>query len=526
MQNKKFRIITHFIQSLVSKYQRVKKYFLIALAVCTALFTATVSCNKLNVPTGLGQDLIPSVDNIETFETALDVQTYNGVFDPTKDTFRMEYTYPHVLGMVDQDPVFGKTDSRIFLQVSPGTYPFKNRPGSTFLDSVILVLTHRYTYGDTLLPQTVQVSEMELSNDFRYDTSYQLNKLFTTKNPMGTKIFTPNSLKDTIFVFNYPDTIKVAHQLRIRIDNDYGNRILAFDSTGIKNYDSVFRTLFKGLAIRSVSGGKTLLGFPLIDASNSSNDFAYVALYYRYVNPNDKNDMDTTVVNYPFYNYRRNILKNANANYIHRDYGGTQVTAGAGDEVEDPVVYIQNNPGTYTKIKVPGLANLKNCVVHLAELKMEGIYDPSDTLFFPSPNVFLDVYDPKAGEYKLMPYDLGYGGTNIVSNYKGFYSGGSPNYPYYYKFDPFKNQVKELRFNMTRYVQHIVSNNMSIYDMRLYAPSAVSLKLGDEDPVVTNKFSIPQSYFLGFPGFGRYRIGGGNHPTQKMKLRIVYSKLK
>ena len=271
--------------------------------------------------------------------------------------------------------------------------------------------------------------------------------------------------------------------------------------------------------MKSVAGGNALMGMYL------TSENTRLAVYYRYNNRTTPSDIDTAVAFFPFYNFNSGVIQNANANYIKRDYTGTQLLNGTGDAVADPIVYIQNTPGTYANIKIPGLMNFPNSVIHLAELQMESIYDPSDTLFYASSNIFLDVYDSSASQFKLVPHVFGYGGSGVLSNYEGFYSNRPASSPFYYKQDPTGNRVKQLRFNLTRYAQKIVSNYEKSYMMRLYAPALVNLPLGDPNPIVTDKFSIPQSSFRGVTGIGRIRIGGGNNPTQKMKLRIVYSKL-
>lgn len=497
----------------------MKKFFLPALGICFIVTVTLFSCNKINLPTELGQELIPPVDNIHTFDTTLDVETYNGLFDPALDSFRTGVNFPQLLGVINNDPIFGKTDARMFFQVSPGAYPFKNRPGSLYLDSVVLVINHHengFIYGDTLLPQTIQVSEIEASNDFRYDSLYKINTLFTTSGILGTKTFIPASLKDSIQVINYPDTVSVVNQLRIKLDNSFGQRLLSYDSTGANDgysTDSVFRTRFKGFALQSVSGGNALISMYLNNATTQ------MVVYYRYNNVSTPSDIDTASAAFTFYNG-----ENAIANYISRDYNGTQVLTGSGDLVQDPVVYIQNTPGTYANIKIPGLKSFPNGIIHLAELRMESIYDVSDTVFYAPPNVFLDVYDSTAEKFKLVPYAFGYGGTTL-SGYEGFYSARSSAQTYYSTLDPLGNKVLQWRFNVTRYAQHLVSGKIPYYMMRVYAPAGTGLPLGDLTPFVTSNFAIPQSNFYGIGGIGRARIGGGSHPNQKMKLRIVYSKL-
>ncbi|GAB3426296.1 hypothetical protein GCM10027516_30090 [Niabella aquatica] len=468
------------------------------------------------------------MDNIHTFDTTLEVETYNGLFDPVTDSFKMRYNYMHILGLINSDPIFGKTDARIFFQLSSGGYRFKNVPGSLYLDSVVLVLdrgTYRsVNYGDTLAPQTIRVSEIDPSAEFKADsvTAYQLNKLFPTTGVLGTATIVPASLKDSSVLINYPnygDTTPVANQIRIKLSNSFGQRLLSYDSTGIRNYDSVFATKFKGFAIESVGGGNALMGIDL----TSSN--TRLELYYRYDNATTPTDMDTSVVTYSFLG--SSSYANANANYIKRDYSGTQVLTGSGDQVPDPVVYIQNNPGTYTHIKIPKLGALPNCVVHLAELQMESIYDVSDSIFYPWPNIFLDVYDSSAAKYKLVPNLFSLSSTSggyALNGLEAFYSTKTLLQPFYYKKDASDNRVRQLRFNLTRYAQQIVSHHQTAYLMRLYAPTAVRLPLGDPAATDDIKVTIPTSTG-GVPGIGRIRFGGGNHPTQKMKLRIVYSKL-
>jgi hypothetical protein len=83
------------------------------------------------------------------------------------------------------------------------------------------------------------------------------------------------------------------------------------------------------------------------------------------------------------------------------------------------------------------------------------------------------------------------------------------------KKDQFNNLIKYYNFNITRYVQQIVTNHTPNYSLRLFAPS---------------EFTYSQ-YSSGFIPFGnrlaegRIKVGGGNNPNYKMRLRLVYSKI-
>ncbi|MBK7099252.1 MAG: hypothetical protein IPH58_14070 [Sphingobacteriales bacterium] len=94
----------------------MKKNFIFlfgVLSVCTAILF--FSCKKINLPTDVGLDVIPEVDNIHTFDTTLEIVAYNGIFDVAQDSSRSYKTFPQFLGLIDNDPIFGKTDARMFL---------------------------------------------------------------------------------------------------------------------------------------------------------------------------------------------------------------------------------------------------------------------------------------------------------------------------------------------------------------------------------------------------------------------------
>src|SRR5258706_5780354 len=131
-----------------------------------------VSCKKINESTELGKGLIPAVDNITTFDTTLEVQAFNDTFTLANDTVRFIGSDEAFLGLINNDPLFGKTDARLFVELKPGLYPysFENKPDSLHIDSVVLILDYLETYGDSTIPQTVNVYELDQANDFRADS--------------------------------------------------------------------------------------------------------------------------------------------------------------------------------------------------------------------------------------------------------------------------------------------------------------------------------------------------------------------
>src|SRR5258705_850795 len=140
--------------------------------IITATLIFFISCKKINEVTDLGGDLIPPVDNINTFDTTLTVEAYNDLFtlggsvaDTLKeDSIRSHYSNEQFLGLINADPLFGKTDAQMYFELKPAVFPhsFPNKPtlDSLFLDSVVLVLDYVETYGDSNAVQTVTVSEI------------------------------------------------------------------------------------------------------------------------------------------------------------------------------------------------------------------------------------------------------------------------------------------------------------------------------------------------------------------------------
>ncbi len=78
------------------------------------------ACTKIETTT-LGSELIPVVDNVNTFDTTLSViaNTYVG-----EEEYRLSASSPHVVGGITKDPVFGRSKATLFFQMKPSAYPF------------------------------------------------------------------------------------------------------------------------------------------------------------------------------------------------------------------------------------------------------------------------------------------------------------------------------------------------------------------------------------------------------------------
>jgi hypothetical protein len=488
----------------------------------TGIFFFLSSCKKINEATELGSGLIPPVDNITTFDTNLTIEAYNGLFtiggtDPlNEDSVRSSYTDEQFLGLITNDPLFGKTDARMFFELKPPTYPygFINKPDSLNIDSVVLILNYLETYGDTTAPQTINVYEINQSSDFRVDTAYLLRKNdISYTNLLGSRTFKPEVLNDSIKA--YKDT--TANQLRIRLSDAFGQRLLNFDSTansGAYFNDSIFRTKFKGFALQSTSGN-AVMGFSLTGANTK------LAIYYKDDNNNAPvAQWDTAVAYFAFKaSATYGLIGSSAANLVQRDYSTGEIAGAQNGTTPDPYVYIQNTPGSFARLKVPALGSLKNMVVHRAEVIAEQAWHSSDTIFRPPPYMYLDAYDPSLSAYLMIPYDLTFDQTGNL-NFNTF--GIAP----VNALDGAGHVIKSWHFNVTRYVQHVVNNTDTAFDLRLTSPFFLfdKYRLAPGGTVSTHGISINPTTTK-----GRVRLwgnGGDADPnTQRLRLRIVYSKL-
>ena len=479
------------------------RQFVLTFSVFIFSFIFILSCKKINEATELGNGLIPAVDNVTTFDTTLLVETYNDLFTILNDSTKSSRGNQHFLGEITNnailgDPLFGKTEASIFVELKPTFYPFQFiRKDSLTIDSVVLVLSYRETYGDTTDDFNVNVYEIEASKNFKTDSFYLVSQRpFAGQGPLlgSRNNIVPNTMDDSVSLFRE----KSNNQLRIPLDNSFGTRLLNYD-TSVYKTDSTFRVQFRGFEI-TASGGNSLLGFQLTDTNTK------LAIYYHFKTAG-QNDTDVS--------YFRTTDLSAAANHIKRDYSGSQFfTYLNNGVVPDDLVFLQNTPGSFATVKIPGLATLSNRIVHRAELIVVQVYHPTDEKFPPPDLLYLDAFDTAKLKFRTIPFDLIFDGTSGQLNYQAFGMIGKKT------VDGSGNPIRIWNFNLSRYIQHVVNDTRPTYNLSLHGPY-LTHNLYSSSTTDTELF-IPIN-----PTFakGRVRVGGGNHSTQKMRLRIIYSKI-
>ena len=368
---------------------------------------------------------------------------------------------------------------------------------------MVLVLSYHGTYGDTTANQKIEVYEVEPG--FKSDTSScSFHDWFPPL--LGSKTFQPQRLKDSVIGFNE----RSINQLRIKLNNSFGQLFLSQDSiTGKLINSTTFKTLFRGFAIVPAvpSIGNSISFFNIADTNTK------LAFYYHY--PKTGSVGDTSVIS----NFRL-ADSSMSATYVRRTRTGAEINLhlaqpAAGD---DPI-YIQTTPGTFATIKIPDLPNISNRIIHRAELIVDQVYSASASdRYFTTPNfLYLDLKDTTyTNWYQPIPCDFNNssGSPDLVS-----FGGYRRNVK-----DPFGNAIARYTFNLSRYVQNILTKRKPLGTLRLRAPADIYIPRTIVDNVCSQL--IQQTFYpLNQPVSGRVKLGGGNNANYRMRLRLVYSRL-
>lgn len=481
-------------------------------AIISVLLIGFISCKKINEATELGGGLIPPIDNINTFETYLDIETDNKLFNDTTNVYGSDYL---TLGHIASDPEFGSTHANGYFDLGRPTYmtnPFIHKDSVVAIDSVVLSLSYVAAYGDTNSLQTLRVYEIAQNSGFQDTTYYKYNQadFLTTAAELGSKTFQINKLDDTVLHIRKTDTTKLANVIRIPLSASLGQRLSLYDTTntsnGLYRSDSLFKKVFRGLAVVADNSGNALT---YIDASDDTKTKLTV-----YVRLKNGGKVDTTVVDffhyngrYPYYPYSTYTV--GQANRITRTAGGNWASYLANAGTNDDRVFLQSIPGSYAALKIPGLDTLKNSVIHRAEIIMSPLRTTQDGLYTHPPALFLDRINSAADTAFTFDADMSISISGAAFSYDYSVFGGT------IKSD------SSYRFNLSRYVQNLVTKKTANQTLRLYAPIRAfnySSGLG-----INNQFYVSDR-----AAYGRIVLAGGSYavvPEKRMRMRVVYSKL-
>jgi uncharacterized protein DUF4270 len=465
------------------------KIFALFLIFVTLVF----SCTKI-ITTDIGSGLIPPVDGVNTKDTVLDVVSKNAGYD----TVSVGISDDHVLGYVN-DPIFGKTKASVNFQIAPTVSPFYLGvpKDSVVLDSVVLCLSYHSAWGDTLpsSPLRMHAYTMDREELFNANSGYSNTKIFEKAQEItefgAAKVVDISALNDVdSTAFNKEET---TNQLRIRLNNSFGQQLINYDSATVYKNDSTFYNSLRGLIVEPEETGNALLEINLLDTAT------HLSLYYHTL---DGKDTFTR-------RFSPNSLTSASSNTIIRDYQNTPIPSYISSaNTNDDLIFMQTSPGTYANLNISSVKSMQNVIVHRAEILMYQVPDVSDALLTP-PNLFLAAHKQDSTRRFAVPYDLVFNGS-AYSNLTQF--GVAPKYEA-------NSKMAHYSFDVSRYVQNVITRKDTLFNLVLYAPYNQYLFPND-----STLYALPiASPSLNNVGVGRVRLGGGNNEQYKMRLHIVYS---
>jgi hypothetical protein len=426
------------------------------LTVPVALALLFTGCKKEPSDVGLG---LLQGDQLEgTFTDTLTVVTHT----LREDSVKSSKTATVLCGNY-YDPLFGLTRSSFYTEL----YPEKTGSSVDFgtgsqIDSIVLSLAYKGYYGnpDPLNFKVYQVTQrMYADSIYNSDTALAYNTIF----PLADVTVEPNTV-DSV----YADGVMNPPQLRIRLDKVLLSGLMtnSLYST-LDNFLNTFSGIYVAAYQTSLSGSRAVYSFVPGDVHSK------MTMYYH--------DVSNAAFKFTY------NMGGSSQRFNHFDHDYTlapSITAQVNSPslLQEDLVYLQGLAGLRVKLTLPYLQSLKAggpIAINKAELVVKA--DPSALdSHFPPPTQLVIVGLDSNGTYTTTP-DLLEGST---------YSGGT-----------WDATNKEYRFNIGRYLQNVLSGNITDRGLML---------------IVTGSAIFANRIVLG---------GGGPNSPYRMKLNITYTKL-
>lgn len=480
---------------------------LVLLGVLAAF--AFTSCKERTI---LGQNMNLTNNNLNLADTYLTCTTstyYDADTEHYTNYVNSQLYVFQALGVVNADPVFGKTYGDSYFQLLQPTqllgitdaFNFSNYGVTT--DSAELILPYSGSFwGDSsgiLAPgdnmQTYQVYQMTDSLGlFANGVFYYASTAF--------KYSTALSAPTTISMQHIADSVLIngiytSPHMRIKLNQ---NIIDAFNSLGAQAYSSTynFTSAFKGIYVKSIENTHSLnLPYVRLDGSTTA-DFA--SLYTRagiLVHGHTATTGDTVFAYYfdPTYCGLNNNVR--------RDYSSRSFTNIFNKQSDK--IYLQNAPGAGMDIVVHGINQIPKSVVNRAELEITMLPSGNgvawDSILSAPPRLYAEgvkVQGGVASTYTLADREpiSSTSPLEIIDGYAHVF-----NYP--------------------------ASGNLPATSMMTYT---INIPREVQSAMINGVDSIHLHINGTFDLVGAYRLvaAGGNYSDQRLrtKMRVVYSKIK
>jgi hypothetical protein len=448
-------------------------YLLLSISLVSA------ACNE---PTLVGSDLLSDegINLVHMDTLSIEARTIKRDSVVTNsDSYKLSSL---LCGEMD-DPIFGKSRIEAYFDLHlNGTKPqftyIDDMENEQFvlLDSIVLVLKYDTTalYGSENAKQDLQVFILQESIP-ESDTVYSNLTLETEPIPVGELNNFIVSGEDTLEIYQGGDTLEVFGQLRVPLDESFGNMLI--QDTAFYDSDTLFTEKYKGLKIVST---------PLINPSVLAFDMFYsTSLQYNSVILYYSTDEGSGA-------YQFDITGDWFHNFSH-DYSGYPVEEGFDDfEFGDSLLFAQSMEGMDIELTFPTLSkeNLGNVIINKSELELTVAELPGDNIDVLTPfSQFIVSRYNENGE-KVLTEDAGIAFN--IGNLSGVL-GGTP-----YAQNISGIDVNKYKINVTNHVINVLREEG--YDSKLLLSRYLRQERAD-----------------------RVVIFGPGHSVYPLKLNIIYS---
>jgi len=392
---------------------------LLKLTACCLLIMA-YSCSE---PSLVGEELLDEAIPFDAFFTDTVTVKLSTV---KEDKLKTDSLGNYLIGNIEDKPEFGNTRASVFTQVRLATNEIDLVSSTSELpvyDSLVLRLAYNFHYGDSTAAQTIKVFEVTEDFENTRNTYYQSDKLAYNTTPVGVLDNYKHQFSGSITLrrptaFNADttivDTTETPTHLRIKLDDDLGERFFAQSGQTAFRDNDEFLKFFKGFHIavdKDASDRSLMVSYALETSSVSS-----LLLYYHTEGQDSIYVEDTlgvvvdsflvTTYNHQTLGFPINFGGNT-FNQIINDYGRPvfdALNSSAGNE-GDELAYIQGGGGLHIKVEFPNIKNeyFDNVLINKATLNLYQV--PSANAKF-NPPALISMYDAEL-------YNDGFYGNNV-----------------------------------------------------------------------------------------------------------------
>ena len=446
------------------------------------------SCKENTI---LPPDLVPPIDNINTFQdTSLTVITNNVYQDSVltgglNGTIRISNSssYYHPLGVIS-DINFGKMVAGFHTEVLPPNNLFNYKGTNVQVDSIILAIPYRSSFGDTInaVSQTFNVYR-SLQSFSRDSAQFETTKdVYDPFDVLASQVVNFNTFKtDSPSV----GTGKLIPQLRFKLAPKFKDSLqkqIDSGANGAMATNATYNQWWKGFYVAPAdsSTGNTIGYF------NTYGTRMYI--YYRYTNTSGTQDTTNSIFGFDANNSNRFC-------HITRNYVGSNAYSYLinNNPAGDSVLYLQSEPGIAALLRFPNLLTIGNHIVNKAELTFNCVEPTnlmSDTLkagLIPR----LQVFQVDANGADKIVSDYATFGTNFVDGRR-------------YQVSFLGMTYIQYRFALTETFQKAISQKNTTFSLKIMGLNA------------------------GTPGAFQSKLIGSSSTITSMKprLNLIYTKIK